>query len=213
MAYSAKLASALSGATESQLRYWRQSRKGAEPLLVPEYGSRPVLYSYSDLVALRMFVRMRERMPLQKVRRAVAYVQSQLPPGSHISSETLRALPGGRSAVWFRAGEEYVDTVEHPGQRGFREVMVSIFRSFETARGQEVPDLERPAAGLVINPTVRGGTPVAEGTRVTFDLLAGLRADGFSVAEVRELYPGVSQESVDGAVQFAQQVEELTKAA
>jgi hypothetical protein len=45
------------------------------------YGSRPALYSYADVVALRTFARMRERMPLQKVRKSVAYVLGQLPEG------------------------------------------------------------------------------------------------------------------------------------
>jgi uncharacterized protein (DUF433 family) len=212
VAYPARLATALSGATKSQLRYWRQSRKGQPPLLVPEYGSRPALYSYADVVALRTFARMRERMPLQKVRKSVAYVLGQLPEGSHISAETIRALPGGKSAVWVK-DDDYIDTLEQPGQAGFPEIMASVFRGFTTLRGREVPDLERPAAGLVIDPAVRGGTPVAEGTRITFDVLAALRQDGLSVADVQVLYPGVSKISVEGAVEFAHRVEELTQAA
>lgn len=212
MAYSTKLAAALSGATERQLRYLRQSRDGQAPLLVPEYGSRPALYSYSDVVALRTFARMRERMPLQKVRRSVAYVLGQLAEDAHISAETIRALPGGTSAVWIR-DDAYIDTVEHPGQPGFPEAMASIFRSFTTLHEREVPDLERPAPGLVINPGVRGGIPVAEGTRITFDLIAGLHDDGVSAAEIRELYPGVSETSVAGAVTFAHRVEEFAQAA
>ena len=61
--------------------------------------------------------------------------------------------------------------------------------------------MERPAAGLVIDPAVRGGTPAA------------LRQDGLSVADVQVLYPGVSKTSVEGAVEFAHRVEELTQAA
>jgi uncharacterized protein (DUF433 family) len=77
----------------------------------------------------------------------------------------------------------------------------------------EVPDLVHPAPGLSIDPAVRGGTPVAEGTRVTYDLLAGLRRDGLSVAEVRELYPWVSAESIEGATKFAHRLEELARVA
>jgi uncharacterized protein (DUF433 family) len=213
MAYSAKLAAVLSGATESQLRYWRQSRDRKAPLLVPEYGSRPALYSYRDVVTLRMFAQLREEISLQKVRKAVAYVESQLPGGAHISAEKIRALPGGKSAVWLSRDGDYVDAVEQPGQPGIRVVIEDIFRSFRTSSGRKVPDLVHPAPGLVIDPEVRGGTPVAEGTRITFDRLAGLRADGLSVAEVRQLYPWVSAESVDGAVEFAVRVEELAQVA
>lgn len=213
MVYSARLAAALSGATESQLRYWRQSRDGKTPLLTPAYGSRPASYSYRDVVTLRMFSQLREEISLQKVRKAVAYVESQLPEGAHISAEKIRAPPGGRSAVWMSREGDYVDAVEQPGQPGIKVVMEDIFRSFRTFRGLEVPDLEHPARGLIIDPEVRGGTPVAVGTRVTFDRLAGLREDGLSVAQVKELYPWVSAESVDGALEFATRVEAHAQAA
>jgi uncharacterized protein (DUF433 family) len=213
MVYSTQLAGALSGATESQLRYWRKSRKGEPALLAPEYGSRPASYSYRDVVTLRMFTRLREEISLQKVRKAVAYVESQLPQGAHISEEQIRALPGGRSAVWISKDGDYVDAVAQPGQSGIRVVMEDVFRSFITSRGQRVPDLVHPAQGLVIDPAVRGGMPVAEGTRITYDRLASLRHDGLTVNEVRELYPWVSAESVEGATEFANRVEELARAA
>lgn len=213
MVYSTQLAAALSGATESQLRYWRRTRNGEPPLLAPEYGSRPALYSYRDIVTLRMFARLREEISLQRVRKAVAYVESQLPEGADISEEQIRALPGGGSVVWISKDGDYVDAVAQPGQPGIRVVMEDIFRSFTTFRGQHVPDLVHPATGLVIDPAVRGGVPVAEGTRITYDRLAALRQDGLSVDEVRELYPWVSAESVEGATEFAHRVEELARAA
>jgi uncharacterized protein (DUF433 family)/DNA-binding transcriptional MerR regulator len=213
MVYSAQLAAALSGATDGQLRYWRQSRNGQPPLLAPEYGSRPASYSYRDVLTLRMFARLREEISLQKVRKAVACVESQLPKGAHISEEQIRALPGGKSAVWISKEGDYVDTVAQPGQSGIRVVIEDIFRSFRTFRGLEVPDLVHPEPGLLIDPAVKGGTPVAEGTRVTYDRLSGLRRDGLSVAEVRELYPWVSAESIEGATKFAHRLEEPARVA
>lgn len=212
MAYSTRLAAALSGATERQLGYWRLGRGGKPPLLVPDYGLRPALYSYPDILALRMFARLREEMPLQRIRRTVAYVLKRLPEGQHISSETIRALPGGQEAVWLN-DDGIVDTVGHQGQLSFPELMAGVLGSFTTIRGREVPDLERPARGLIIDPAIRGGTPVAEGTRITFDVLAGLSGDGLSVAEVQDLYPGVSETSIGGAVEFARRVEDLAEAA
>jgi uncharacterized protein (DUF433 family)/DNA-binding transcriptional MerR regulator len=213
MVYSTQLAAALSGATESQLRYWRNARDGQSPLLAPQYGSRPALYSYRDIVTLRMFAQLREEISLQRVRKAVAYVERQLPTGAHISSEQIRALPGGKSAIWISKDGDYVDVVAQPGQPGIHVVMEDIFRSFVTFRGQRVADLVHPALGLLIDPAVRGGVPVAEGTRITYDRLAALRQDGLTVDEVRELYPWVSAESIEGATEFAHRVEELARAA
>jgi uncharacterized protein (DUF433 family)/DNA-binding transcriptional MerR regulator len=213
MAYSTQVTAALTGATVSQLRYWRLPRDGKEPLLAPEYGSRPsAAYSYRDIVALRVFTRLRERVSLQKIRKAVSYLERHL-PGKHLSEQQLAAVPGGRSIVWISEDGDYFDIVEHAGQAGISVVMDEIFRGFRTDRGQEVPDLTRPASGLTIDPEVRGGIPVAEGTRVTYNTLAGLTRDGLSVDQIRELYPWVSPESVAGASEFARRVELLDKAA
>ena len=78
---------------------------------------------------------MREPMPLQKVRKSVAYVLGQLLRGPHISAETIRALPGGKSAVWVK-DDDYIDTLEQPGQAGFPQVIASIFRGFTIFRGR-----------------------------------------------------------------------------
>jgi DNA-binding transcriptional MerR regulator len=70
MAYEPRIASALSGATRSQLDYWRR-----QELLVPEVSAtRPVLFSFRDLIALRTFVYLREQRPLQTIRRLLAEV-------------------------------------------------------------------------------------------------------------------------------------------
>ena len=104
------------------------------PLLVPEYGSRPALYSYADVVALRTFAQMREPMPLQKVRKSVAYVVG-LHRGPHLGRDDPRA-PGGKSAVWVK-DDDYIDTLEQPGQAGFPQVIASVFRGFTIFRGRE----------------------------------------------------------------------------
>ena len=69
-AYPTTMAAALSGATVSQLRYWRSERTG--PLLVPEVRAAPgALYSFRDVLALRTFVQLRAHASLQKIRAAV----------------------------------------------------------------------------------------------------------------------------------------------
>ena len=52
MAYTTRIAAALSGATVGQLRHWRSPRTG--PLLAPEIAAAPqAFYSFRDLLALR----------------------------------------------------------------------------------------------------------------------------------------------------------------
>jgi len=72
VAYIAPLAAVLSGASEGQLRYWRQSHGDVPPLLTPEHGTRPrALYSYRDVLVARMFAYLRAEVSLQMIRKAV----------------------------------------------------------------------------------------------------------------------------------------------
>lgn len=203
MSYPPPLTATLSGASVRQLAYWRKQSPGRPALLEPEHGRRPrVLYSFRDVVALRMFVRLRGELSLQRLRKAAGWLVDAYPE-VHISSHEVRALRDGRTAVWLSPSGEYVDIVEHPGQRGFELVIDDIFGPFTTPSGREVPDLGEPRPGITIDPDVRSGFPVIEGTRIPFSVVASLRRDGLSPAEVVEIYPSVTVAEVDGAEALA----------
>jgi uncharacterized protein (DUF433 family) len=89
--------------------------------------------------------------------------------------------------------------------------MDDVFSAFTTSDGRHVPNLGEPATGVTIDPEVRGGYPVIEGTRIPFHVVAGLRADGMPPEEIAELYPSVSPVDVEGAVELAQLVAQTTK--
>lgn len=210
MAYPPPVTAALTGASIRQLSYWRHARKGTEPLLVPELaasGGR-VLYSYRDVVALRMFVYLREATSLQRIRRAVSWLQ-ETHPDTHLSTHRLKAHPRGRTIVWISPAGDFFDVVEHPGQQGIRVVMADVFGQFSIPDGRRVPNLANPAPGVQVDPQIRGGYPVIAGTRVPYDVVAGLKADGLDAADIAGLYPGVGPEGVDGAVEFAELVADV----
>ena len=208
MAYTSAMAAFLSGASESQLRYWRQSKHGQPPLQVPAYGTQPqALYSYRDIVVLRMFARLREKVSLQTIRKAVAWMETNLSDGRDLSDRALLAVPEKRSIVYFSDDGEFLDIGKAPGQYGHAEAMRDLFRPFVNRRGELVPDLTHPADGLLIDPGIRGGIPVVEGTRITYNLLAGLAKDGLDLDEIRQFYPGVTAEAVRGASELADRVD------
>jgi uncharacterized protein (DUF433 family) len=93
VSYAPKLAAALSGATIRQLAYWRKPGPDGRPVLTPEYSaSRPVDYSFRDVIALRTCVRLREEASLQKVRRALDALRIDLGLREHLSSYRLEVL-------------------------------------------------------------------------------------------------------------------------
>lgn len=98
--YDTRMTSVLSGATLPQLRFWRKPGPSG-PLLAPS-GSEPgrrAAYSFEDVVALRMFVQLRQKASLQRVRRAVAHLR-QTHPATHLSAHELKADPSGPTIVW-----------------------------------------------------------------------------------------------------------------
>jgi uncharacterized protein (DUF433 family) len=207
MSYPAPLTATLTGASVGQLAYWRRNQPGKGILFAPEHGTRPrALYSYRDVIALRMFVRLRGELSLQKLRKVVAWLD-QHSPDTHLSAHRIKAVRQ-QTAVWISPDGEYVDVVERPGQGAFKVVMDDVFNAFTAGNGRRVPDLREPTSGVIIDPAVRGGFPVLEGTRVPFDVIASLRAEGLAPDEIAELYPAVRPSDIDGAVELAALVAE-----
>lgn len=212
MSYKPVVAAALSGASLGQLSYWRSSRSSAAPLLAPAFhtpGAR-VAYSYRDVVALRTFVYLRSHnVPLQRVRKAVRSLR-ELGEVEHLSSYKLVAV--GRDVVWQVSDELAVDLTDQPGQQVIAE-MVDILAAFRGPRPRQlrVVPLHRPTPGLAVDPDVRGGYPVIEGTRVPYDVVATLVDDGVDAEDIASFYPSVGAAGARGAVAFARYVDEYRR--
>lgn len=205
MAYTPQVAAALSGASVRQLSYWR-SAGSDEPLLAPELHKprARATYSFRDVVALRTFVYLRARgVSLQRVRKAVKNLRG-LGATKHLSQYKLVAV--GREVVWRMSAEAAVDLTKAPGQHLIAE-MIDILGAFENSQGQQVVPLFEPTAGVQIDPDIRGGYPVIAGTRVPYDLVAGLVDDGVAPEAVAGFYPSVGADGARGASEFARYVE------
>lgn len=206
MSYPPDVTAALSGATVRQLSYWRSERTH-EPLLAPEH--RPprarVFYSFPDVVALRTFVYLRSQaVPLQRVRKAVTALRA-MGATDHLSRYTL--IAAGGDVVWQVSSEEAIDLTGRPGQHVIA-VMVDILGAFRNMQDQGVVPLYRPKPGVSVDPEVLGGYPVIEGTRVPYDVVAGLLDDGLPPENVTAFYPSVEAAAARGAVAFARYVDE-----
>jgi uncharacterized protein (DUF433 family) len=204
MSYRSELAAALSGATVGQLVYWRSDRT-PEPLLVPQHraGSR-VLYSFQDVLGLRTFVYLKSRkISLQRVRLAVANLRS-LGATEHLSSYEL--IPLGRNVVWRKSDHEAHDLTDFGAPHAVIAQMVDVLAEFINQNDRVVLPLERPTPGVRVDPAIRGGYPVIEGTRVPYDAVASLVTDGVPPERIAEYYPKVDATSARGAVAFARYV-------
>ena len=199
MAYESKIAAALSGVTTRRLAYWRRTA-----VLVPEVSpERPVLYSFRDLVALRAFAYLRGKRSLQTIRRALRTL-AEIGESEHLSSYRLE-WQGARSIVLVK-GDGAVDLVERPGHALTVVKLGDVLRPFPFG-DVEVPDLERPRPNISIDRAVCGGRPVVAGTRVPFELVAGLVRDGVEPDAIADFYPSVNASAARDALAFAEYVD------
>lgn len=197
--YPVKLASALTGVSVAQLHGWRRSE-----LLAPEVSNtRPVAYSFRDLMALRTVARLRAEASLQKVRRAFQNMHL-MELRDHPSTYTF-ATDGSSISVFTEDG--FIDIVNNPGQFKLY-TMDDILRPFKNLQGEIVVDFENPRPHLEVNEDRLGGWPTILNTRVPFDLIANLLADGSIRSEtVHNYYPSVSPLAAEEALDFQEYIE------
>jgi uncharacterized protein (DUF433 family) len=207
------LTSVLSGASVRQLAYWRKHVSSFGPLLTPEgRRGRAFLYSLSDVVALRSIVYLREEKSLPKIRRAVDFLRAiEADDWTHLSDYTLRRTSSTIYVV--RHDGTVVDLEAHPGHEMVASdehvdvvSMKVVLAAFTSHSGRDVPDFRTPKPGITIERDVLGGYPVLEGTRIPYDAVASLVADGVSEQAVLRLYPTAPLASLQPAREFSELV-------
>jgi uncharacterized protein (DUF433 family) len=59
---------------------------------------------------------------------------------------------------------------------------------------------------IVVDPAVLCGKPVVRGTRLAVEFIVGLMAQGWSVEQVLDNYPGLTREDVQACLEYAREV-------
>ncbi|MQA64103.1 MAG: DUF433 domain-containing protein [Actinophytocola sp.] len=202
MTYAPHMAAALSGATVRQLAHWRKSAE-KHAVLVPEVSAtRPILYSFRDVVALRTCVYLRKDSPLQRIRRALGNLRD-LGEVEHLSRYKLVSVDG---SIALMTPEAAVDLVKQPGQF-YMAAMSDVLASFTNKSDVKIPDLLHPRAHIEVDPEIRLGHPVIAGTRVPYEQVASLVADGVPANEIELYYPSVDAAAARDAAAFATYVD------
>lgn len=199
--YKAQRASQLSGIPERTLYDWAR-----HDVLVPDFHrDSPKLWSYRDLILLRMVFWLRKK---GMEREAVA---------SHVE-ETRRLLSlGDTRAARARSDGSHLhlgnDTVSVEGQAAFDEIFEYLdeFTVDDAAKlVAEVrqrtlwgPNLREPSARTQISPWVMSGEPCIRDTRIpTSTLYAVRRTRALSPVAIMQLYPGIEEQDVEDALEL-----------
>jgi uncharacterized protein (DUF433 family) len=216
-AYTADRAAALSGVPKSTIHWWARNE-----ILVPSVSAEKVkLWSYSDLMGLRVIYWLRQRkttdLGVDIPRTSMPAVRQALDTLGDIGSPIWQ--PSSDPALFVDgAGQIYLKRPEGvqnlDGQLG-DEGLLDLVAPFATREGTRGPDLARPRPDLRIVPAKLGGSPHVVGTRNETCAIAALAQDDFTTDGILSLYPYLTREQIEQAVDLERQLSEnlLHKAA
>jgi uncharacterized protein (DUF433 family) len=196
--YSADRASQLSAIPVRTLHDWATS--GA---LVPDWmTARPRGWSYRDVIYARLLAWLRSKhMDRATAAQRVAFVRNRLS-----TSPVDPAVRSDGSIVLI--GDDIVDHVS--GQQVFDGVaeLLDVFELTDPVEGVSTddlwgPSLVHPSAHTFISPWVLGGEPCIVHSRMPSGSLHALHVDrGLDVDEIRRLYPFLSSDAIEDALEL-----------
>lgn len=190
--YSLPEAARIAKVPRSTVDYWARTR-----LIVPsQREKRPRLYSFIDLRDLVVAGQLRgQGAKVRDLRVALDYVRS-VDQIDRLAQMNFHVFEG--QLVY-----EPVSGVEAPHKKGQRVLTVNMAEVYRIL-GMESPEVlqMRPANRVLIDPSVRGGTPVVEGTRIPTRLIADLVTDDISREEILKMYPSLTAEDIDAALEW-----------
>ncbi len=197
--YSSRLAARLGSISVRQLRYWgSQNLVRASVYDAPRHGRD--LYSYTDLVQVRVVARLRQDgASLQKIRKAVDWLREVLETDTEWHTKTLKT--DGRTIFAFLGPDEVYHAVGPQGQRVFHVNLQEIEQDLREI-GRELGIGDR----VNINPAVQGGTPVVRNTRLPTSFLYQLLREGESPEEIISHYPNLEAADIEAAQQFEEKL-------
>jgi uncharacterized protein (DUF433 family) len=207
-AYSADRAAALSGVPRSTIYHW--ARKGH---LLPSVSQSPLLWSYTDLLALRTLYWLRQ--PKQAFDREVpatsmAKVRRAL---KELKRLNLDLFEEGRPVVAVTLkGEITIDVAAVPLQlvegQYLKRDLVDLIGPFEGLEGTKGPDLAWPRPSLQILPRKISGAPHIAGTRLPTQSISALADRGFTVDQLAKIYPFADQASLNDSIDLEEQLKQ-----
>ncbi len=210
-AYPAPRAAALSGVPQSTVHWWARHE-----ILVPSISAARVkLWSYSDLIGLRIIYWLRQtkaapdgaavsRTAMPAVRRALAQISElDLQLWSEETGPAVKVDRGGNVIVLAEPDREAAHR-QRALSVGEEELLpIAPFHTLEGTRG---PDLHTPRPRLRIVPGKLGGSPHVAHTRLESQALGALASSGLSEVKIYRLYPQVDRQAIDDALDLERQL-------
>lgn len=199
LAFTTKEAQRLARLTPRQLQYWDETGFITPSVAARQGRGAPRLYSFQDLIQLRVASQLRDRLPLQALRRLKAKLDVDAP----FASVRFALLPG--DDVVYVGPEGHYEAARQPGQIVL-EFDVPI-REIRTTLEHDVADLRARRGVGEIRRTrgVIGNKAVLEGTRITPQSIVSMLADGWDRDRILTEFPELVDADIDAAIAWQQE--------
>lgn len=205
-AFGQELVSKVTGLTKRQLEYWDQLRV-VQPSIAPWEPWLPRLYSFRDLMKLKVAAEMRRRKMLpSRIKSSMDELEAQ---GFDDPLLTLRfvgdpedkqGLPEGPQ-VFYLHPETGPMSARAVGQSA--EVFDLKLRDLRSGLEATIEALSRRPEGQITRVRrVQGRAPVIEGTRVPTAKIARLRDEGWGTERILAAFPHLTREDVGAALEY-----------
>lgn len=197
--YGTNRAAQLSGVPARTIQVWRSDK-----VYVPDFDSTRPMWSYRDLILVRMTAWLRQRgIPPVRAGRYAQKVKERLTSGEDIQ----QIMATHRTAVF---DDELFDPVVGEGFLPYDNLpdLLSVFKfqaqvSEFGKRRLWGPDLIMPSEHTYILPWVLGGDPCVRRSRIPTANIHALRQErGLSTPQIVKLYPGLNPEEADDAYEL-----------
>ncbi len=198
-AFAIQRAAKLTGLSEWQLTSWDE--KDVIRPSIAGYGGRdePRLYSFTDLIALKVAAAMRRKVPPRLIRRTIRELEA-LGFDQPLVTLSWYVESGGNETIYIDPGSGTPMSGKMVHQ--IAEPMDLRLREMRTGLETDIAKLSDRRHGEVEKARQVGGEPVIIGTRVPAAKIARMVDAGWSIDQVVAAYPTVTAEDVRAAIQY-----------
>jgi uncharacterized protein (DUF433 family) len=200
-AFSQDDVSKLVGLSRRQLDYWDQTDVISPSIASYEGRGYQRLYSFRDLIKLKVGAELRKRHMLPS--RIKATIEALEDRGFADPFVTVRWVvePDGNDVLYLDPSSDRPMSGRAPDQ--VAEPMDLPLRDIKTGLEATVAEhLARPTGQVTSIRNLQGSAPVIAGTRVPTAKIAGLAARGWDTQRILAAYPSLTDDDVEAALEY-----------
>lgn len=191
----------LTGLSTRQVRYWDDTGFFS-PTMVDGFRKRAFgrIYSFRDVVGLRTIAILREKLPLQELRRVGEWLRHHHETATPWSS--LRFALAGRKVVFFDPATGNPTEARGKGQIVFNVALEPIAEDMRKA-AERLREREPDQIGQIVrNRYVVHNAWTVAGTRIPTESIWNFHRAGYDTAAILKEYPRLRAKDVTAAIEF-----------